>query len=113
ATGVIGEKTNRRSERSSRFGHRRARLLHLPLYGSCFTLSLQRRMLLKQPYQRAPPARRIASCARSYVCFGPIIPGDLRALATGVIGEKTNRRSERSSRCAAQRRSIPQVQKGR
>ncbi|MDS5205285.1 hypothetical protein RLB24_02400, partial [Streptococcus pneumoniae] len=24
--------------------------------------------------ERAPPARRIASCARSYVCFGPIIP---------------------------------------
>jgi len=23
---------------------------------------------------RAPPARRIASEARSYVCFGPIIP---------------------------------------
>ncbi len=23
---------------------------------------------------RAPPVRRIASCARSYVCFGPVIP---------------------------------------
>ena len=26
---------------------------------------------------RAPPARRIASFARSYVCFGPIMPGGL------------------------------------
>jgi len=29
---------------------------------------------MRGPGDRAPPARRIASCARSYVCFGPIIP---------------------------------------
>ncbi len=68
---------------------------------------------------RAPPARRIASFARSYVCFGPIMPGGLarerfgaclnivpdkqggRAhLAHGLLA-RNKRRSERSSRCAA------------
>ncbi|GLO56737.1 hypothetical protein PPUJ20066_27730 [Pseudomonas putida] len=30
---------------------------------------------------RAPPARRIASNARSYVCFGPVTPVAARATA--------------------------------
>ncbi len=69
--------------------------------------------------ERAPPARRIASCARSYVCFGPIIPvgfarerlgaclkiasyeqGGRAHLAQGLLA-RNKRRSERSSRCAA------------
>ncbi|WP_448176679.1 hypothetical protein, partial [Pseudomonas putida] len=68
---------------------------------------------------RAPPARRIASCARSYVCFGPIIPegiardplGAWRDIASYKQGgrarlsqaylARNKRRSERSSRCAA------------
>ena len=29
---------------------------------------------LQRTQDRAPPARRIASCARSYVCFGPVTP---------------------------------------
>ncbi|MGE8314207.1 MAG: hypothetical protein ACN6OO_01990, partial [Pseudomonas putida] len=64
-------------------------------------------------------ARRIASCARSYVCFGPINPvgfarerlgawldivsyepGRSRALAQVLLAQN-KRRSERSSRCAA------------
>jgi hypothetical protein len=68
---------------------------------------------------RAPPARRIASCARSYVCFGPIIPvgfarerlGAWRDIAPNkqngrarlpqALLARNKRRSERSSRCAA------------
>ena len=69
--------------------------------------------------ERAPPARRIASCARSYVCFGPIIPVGFarerlgaslkiasyeqggRAHLAQVLLARNKRRSERSSRCAA------------
>ena len=68
---------------------------------------------------RAPPARRIASCARSYVCFGPVTPvavardrlvytARYRAMRQGVRAQipqeqlaRNKRRSERSSRCAA------------
>jgi len=68
---------------------------------------------------RAPPARRIASNARSYVCFGPVIPGTnardrlgaWRDIASNKQGgrvrlsqallAKNKRRSERCSRCAA------------
>ena len=39
---------------------------------------------------RAPPARRIASCARSYSLFGPVIPAPfVHAPVTGVTGQKT------------------------
>ncbi|MGE6702614.1 hypothetical protein ACQKF2_15240, partial [Pseudomonas hunanensis] len=66
-----------------------------------------------------PPARRIASCARSYVCFGPIIPVGFarvrlgagldiasykhggRARLSQASLARNKRRSERSSRCAA------------
>ncbi|CAK6474258.1 hypothetical protein PSEG_01595 [Pseudomonas sp. Nvir] len=69
--------------------------------------------------ERAPPARRIASCARSYVCFGPIIPVGFarerlgaclniapykqggRARLSQALLARNKRRSERSSRCAA------------
>ncbi len=68
---------------------------------------------------RAPPARRIASCARSYVCFGPVISGGIgrgrfgacrdiapnkqngRARLSRALLARNRRRSERSSRCAA------------
>jgi len=68
---------------------------------------------------RAPPARRIASFARSYVCFGPIIPEESarerlgawlaiasykhngRARLSQALLARNKRRSERSSRCAA------------
>ncbi|MGE8314675.1 MAG: hypothetical protein ACN6OO_04405, partial [Pseudomonas putida] len=67
----------------------------------------------------APPARRIASCARSYACFGPIIPVGFarerlgawldiasyqqggRARLSQALLARNKRRSERSSRCAA------------
>ncbi len=68
---------------------------------------------------RAPPARRIASCARSYVCFGPINPAGFarerfgawrdialyepggRARLSQALLARNKRRSEQSSRCAA------------
>ncbi|WP_238348951.1 hypothetical protein, partial [Pseudomonas sp. SWRI50] len=68
---------------------------------------------------RAPPARRIASNARSYVCFGPIFPGanardrlgawrDITSDQQGGRAQiaqaklaRNKRRSERCSRCAA------------
>jgi len=68
---------------------------------------------------RAPPARRIASNARSYVCFGPVIPGTnargrlgawrdiasnkqgVRARLSQALLAENKRRSERCSRCAA------------
>jgi len=67
----------------------------------------------------APPARRIASYARSYVCFGPLFPGGFacgrlgawrditsylrgsRARLPQALLARNKRRSERSSRCAA------------
>ncbi|MDH1931973.1 hypothetical protein, partial [Pseudomonas sp. GD03696] len=63
--------------------------------------------------------RRIASCARSYVCFGPVISGGFarerlgawrdiapnkqngRARLSQALLARNKRRSERSSRCAA------------
>ncbi|WP_339470954.1 hypothetical protein, partial [Pseudomonas capeferrum] len=66
-----------------------------------------------------PPARRIASCARSYVGFVPVMPvtgardrlvctSRYRAMRQGVRAQisqeklaRNKRRSERSSRCAA------------
>ncbi|SUD77235.1 Uncharacterised protein [Pseudomonas putida] len=69
--------------------------------------------------EAAPPVRRIASCARSYVFFGPIMPGGFarepfgaclniasyepggRARLSQASLARNKRRSERSSRCAA------------
>ena len=74
---------------------------------------------LQRLSDRAPPARRIASYARSYVCFGPIIPVPFarerlgawrnitsykqggRARPSQALLARNKRRSERSSRCAA------------
>jgi hypothetical protein len=68
---------------------------------------------------RAPPARRIASYARSYICFGPVTSVPARATALFVRHNiascqqggraqmpqaslaRNKCRSERSSRCAA------------
>ncbi|GAB1615362.1 hypothetical protein PSN_1096 [Pseudomonas sp. NGC7] len=48
---------------------------------------------------RAPPARRIASNARSYVCFGPIFPVALARgpLAPDTISSRTNKAVARLS----------------
>ncbi|MFV0891196.1 hypothetical protein [Pseudomonas kurunegalensis] len=75
--------------------------------------------VIYRPQDRAPPARRIASYARYYVCFGPIIPVGIareffgawldiasykqggRARLPQALLARNKRSSERSSRCAA------------
>ncbi|CAK6473667.1 hypothetical protein PSEG_01297 [Pseudomonas sp. Nvir] len=123
-------RNKRRSERSSRCAARAALDLRtttnptpstpgLPRYLMPCAVPVKVRRWSSIAREAAPPARRIASCARSYVCFGPIMPGGFarepfgaclniasyeaagRARLSQASLARNKRRSERSSRCAA------------